>query len=69
MSPVQPRPFRHIVALGESLSEIAARHGVTALQIIEANPHKECRIHAGLAVFVQLDEEETLALPPFSPYP
>jgi len=58
-------PTHHVVKQGESLRQIAAFYGVEPIHIVEANPHKENRVHCGHAVFLELVADEHLALPSF----
>ena len=54
----------HTVQAGEKLSDIARSYGLCTTDIVAMNPHKEATIAPGIgAVFLDLEEGETLRLP------
>lgn len=47
MNPLPPRPARHVISRGETLSQIAARYRVSLARLRQANNIRGDRIHAG----------------------
>lgn len=54
---------QHVVQNLENTSEIAAKHGLSNDELIEANPDKEFHIDRGVPVFDSLKEGEILIIP------